>query len=941
MTDPVGRGRYELEVDRSRVKPEMEAAGKDIAAVGAKTEQEFTGASERSVSKLGSMTRAGVTAVSGAATALFAIATKGAIDLENAQSRYTAETGATADEARRAGDAINAMAGRNLQGVEAITDTLIGVTKTLGLTGQEAEDTTELFLRFATATGQDAAGAVGAFDDILDGFGLTADDAAGLMDKLVVSSQRYGTSVGDLQSALGSMAPQLQALNMTADDGIEILNLFAASGLDAASAQRTLNAAVQNLPADTTLDEFVAELAAIEDPALRAARASEVFGSKAGVGMANAIKPGMASLDDLGVSVEEAAGATDRAADAIEGTLQNKLSLAFKNFGSTITSVLGQGGPVLASLGTLGSLGTSIVSSLKLDDALSGGFRAAFGGLRTRLPEIFASVRGDYSDFGGAGGEVYGDAFAEGGSTAVVEGAQGTIAGNLASQRVYQAYEKAGKEGGRNYGRALMLGVLGATTGAGVAAAQGGGLMEQILGGIVGGVSFASLPTAIAKIGGAVTALGISAAAAGPPLLVLGAALPALAVAIDAFSAEGQARTSESLRLQQEQAAAHERTIQAAQAAAAAEAGYSRETQIHSAVASAAWGAHANYFLEGGATIEQAIDELRQQGWTEADIDRLRVQGRQAANALVPSEQLVNANWQATQDAMSAGARGTIAATSSSIRAGEPVVRRAGNDAIWDPMMAAIRATVAGARERAEQIPVVTAEGIRSGRDRVRAASAALKWAQEHPFADTEYRNYLIGQLGGRGLARGLRSTDPQVRAAAQAKRAVIRDELSNLPTYVWGQTAGQQYAAGLRWSQFLTQQASAGHAATVARYLRLRSPAQEGPLSEGGGPEGWGSRGAELFAKGWSARAMNLRTAISGAVAPALSPLALNVAGSQSIQVGGTVQVRLSGDTIAAARAQGATWDDVGRMGAAASVDLGGVLGHLGRLARQPVVPA
>jgi hypothetical protein len=107
-------------------------------------------------------------------------------------------------------------------------------------------------VRFGRATGQDAASAVSAFDDILDSFGLTADDAAGIMDKLVVSHQKFGGSIEENQAALSHMAPQLKALNLGLDDGIGLLNLFAASGLDASAGQKALNQAISKLPAGET-----------------------------------------------------------------------------------------------------------------------------------------------------------------------------------------------------------------------------------------------------------------------------------------------------------------------------------------------------------------------------------------------------------------------------------------------------------------------------------------------------------------------------------------------------------------------------------------------------------------------------------------------------------------------------------------------------------------
>src|SRR5438045_2907705 len=83
-----------------------------------------------------------------------ALATKGMRELDDGVAQFTADTGATAEEAKAARAAINEMSSRNLQPVKEIGAALAKVRTDMGLTGKEAEQTTEAFLHFATATGQ-------------------------------------------------------------------------------------------------------------------------------------------------------------------------------------------------------------------------------------------------------------------------------------------------------------------------------------------------------------------------------------------------------------------------------------------------------------------------------------------------------------------------------------------------------------------------------------------------------------------------------------------------------------------------------------------------------------------------------------------------------------------------------------------------------------------
>lgn len=315
----------------------------------------------------------GARAAAGVATLAFGVATKGALEMEDAMARYRAETGATAEEAKRAIGAVNRIAGDQQQALETVADTAIRVKRDLGATGEEADRLTEHFTKLARVTKQDAAQAVMDYDDILDAWGLTAADAVMVSDKLLVSQQKYGGSITENQQALAKMAPALQALNADIDDGIGLLNLFAASGLDAGQAQAALNRAVKELEPGQTLDDLVASITSIEDPTLRAQRAIEVFGSRGGVGLSNALKPGVDSLADFGITAEEAAGQVTESTDALDSSLGARFRKMLSQAGAAVRGFGSELGPALTGLASLASLGGAV--------GLDRGIAKAFGKL--------------------------------------------------------------------------------------------------------------------------------------------------------------------------------------------------------------------------------------------------------------------------------------------------------------------------------------------------------------------------------------------------------------------------------------------------------------------------------------------------------------------------------------------------------------------------------
>jgi hypothetical protein len=416
---------FTLGLDDAKLIPDAKKQGQ---AAGVAAGQE---ASKSLGSKLGTGLKTSFMGMGVAASGAFALATKGALEMESVQVDLQRETGLTADEAKRAASEINGIAGRNVQDIGAVSAAFAKVHNDLGLTGDAANKATEAFVRFGRATGQQAASAVSAFDDILDSFGLTAADAAGIMDKLVVSHQKYGGSIEENQSALAHMAPQLKALNLGLDDGIGLLNLFAASGLDASSGQKALNAAIKKLPPGETLDQFLVRLSKVQDDGQRAQLAMSVFGTKAGAGLANAIKPGVSSLKDFEISAEDAAGATDKAADVIDSSFSGRIAKAASIAGAALRQFGADFGPAVTGVASLGTLVGSVFPGI--GSKIVGGLAGAVKGIGRRFAaaigiELGSKVVADTA------AKAVGGALAEGVSQAAGDAAGATAAQGLGAK---------------------------------------------------------------------------------------------------------------------------------------------------------------------------------------------------------------------------------------------------------------------------------------------------------------------------------------------------------------------------------------------------------------------------------------------------------------------------------------------------------------------------
>lgn len=91
-----------------------------------------------------------------------------------------------------------------------------------------------------------------------------------------------------------------------------------------------------------------------------------------------------------------------------------------------------------------------------------------------------------------------------------------------------------------------------------------------------------------------------------------------------------------------------------------------------------------------------------------------------------------------------------------------------------------------------------------------------------------------------------------------------------------WGASTGKAYAAGLNGVSQSVIDAAHKMGLTVQKYLQILSPAELGPLSEHGGPEGWGRNLGETFAAGIRRTLPELRLAaasFAAATMPTFTP--------------------------------------------------------------------
>jgi hypothetical protein len=736
-----------------------------------------------------------------------AIAGKGLIELQNIEADFQAATGATAEEASAAGKAINEMGGRNLEPLKEIGATMAEVETRLNLTGDAAAATTEKFLKYGVATKQGPTAAVKDFDDILDAWNLTAADSDGIMDKLIVSHQKYGGSIEANQKSLAVLAPQLKALNLTVDDGIGLLNLFEVSGLDASVATRALNTAVKNLKPGQTLNDLIAQISSIEDPTLRAQKAIEIFGARGGVALANVLKPGITSLNDFEISATDAAGATSKASDAIEGTFSNQVALKIKAVGSAIIGV-GQ---------TIGPLGSALTGLISLGGAL--GFDKLVPKLGSGLAGVWKKVAasslvsGAVSFASDKAATLYLKALIKGDAIeTALKGAWAKVAGSSA---ITGSLDALGKAWGSKLGKAI-----GVTAGAFIIA-------EILISTSQNAEKIASNVKDLQKqLQAALEAGSVE------QLNTVRAGIQAQFDDLASIPFPGIADVAMKKHLQDLLA------------------GIDQEIAKHKPVLADA--------VTG--TVGPAINDGLERAGAQVDTKPLALAVTQAFGSDLAAQ-----SGTATKYAREVAnhAAGALAAQINQ--------RRSDVDAAWQALVLGLKNAITPTQERARLLGYLAskelAKGLHSGDPAVRSQAAATKQTILDRLAELSPNAHNIGRKGMEELRKAMRSKDPQIRAAAKAIYNAAINPIKPIVTAAKpiGAAFTTFFAAGLRSRVDLVAAAAGAISKALSNNLRASSPTKEGPLSTLGGPEGWGARIARFFAKGLNDNLPNLSGLGSG----------------------------------------------------------------------------
>lgn len=224
------------------------------------------------------------------------------------------------------------------------------VNTRFGLTGDALEELSGQFIKFADLNDTDVSTAIDTTQKALAAYGLGAEDASALLDRLNKTGQETGASVDSLASGLVSNATAFQELGLGIDESVALMGQLEVSGANSGAVMGGLKralkeAAEQGTDMGTALEDLQNEILNGTDDMDGLTAAYELFG-KQGDQIYNAVKNGSLDFTALGTSASDAAGSVS---DTFAGTqdpmddwklLLNDLKQTGAELGSVLQEVL-------------------------------------------------------------------------------------------------------------------------------------------------------------------------------------------------------------------------------------------------------------------------------------------------------------------------------------------------------------------------------------------------------------------------------------------------------------------------------------------------------------------------------------------------------------------------------------------------------------------------
>lgn len=260
--------------------------------------------------------------VTGPIVAVGAASLKAFDEVDGAFDTVIKKTGATGDALKGMQDSVAKIATSIPTSFDTAAEAVGEVNTRFGVTGQELESLSKAFVEFADLNSTDVSNSIDSVQKALSSYGLGADSAIALLDRMNKVGQDTGVSVDKLSAGIVSNGTAFQELGLNIDEAVTFMGQLEKSGANSETVLNGMrkalkNAAEEGKPLDEALIDLQNTIENGTDSVDGLTAAYDIFG-KSGDQIYGAIKNGTINFEEFAGSIESAAGSVS---DTFEATI--------------------------------------------------------------------------------------------------------------------------------------------------------------------------------------------------------------------------------------------------------------------------------------------------------------------------------------------------------------------------------------------------------------------------------------------------------------------------------------------------------------------------------------------------------------------------------------------------------------------------------------------
>lgn len=239
-------------------------------------------------------------------------------------------TGATGEQAEALEESYSNVAKKVVGDFGEIGSALGEVNTRFGYTGKELEDASIKFQKFSEITGVDSTEAVQSVSRALNDAGIPLSEYDTLLDQLAKAGQSAGIDVTALADSLSENGSIMRSMGFDTQETIALLSQFELSGANTSVMLTGMKKAMATWT-DAGKDgsaEFAKMVEGIQNGSVSASDAIDVFGTKAGPMLVDAIKSGKFEYQDMLTTIQNSKGTVESTFDGtVDGGYEMELAM--------------------------------------------------------------------------------------------------------------------------------------------------------------------------------------------------------------------------------------------------------------------------------------------------------------------------------------------------------------------------------------------------------------------------------------------------------------------------------------------------------------------------------------------------------------------------------------------------------------------------------------